>query len=62
METNNQNQEEYVQVIEIDESSRQTALEDCDRWEKGDEVALICDEYGHWGWDRVKDNSSKSEK
>lgn len=49
-----------TQIIEIDESSRTIASEDSGdgRWSKGDEVALVQDDFhpGSWGWACVKDN------
>lgn len=60
MQENQEIEIESSQIIFIDEETRQIADADADfgRWHKGDEVALVFDEYG-WGWACVKVKNEK---
>jgi hypothetical protein len=56
--SNGKETELYVQITEINESTRQIAEEDSGdgRWNKGDEVALVQNDFhpDSWGWACVK--------
>ncbi|MEH1902488.1 MAG: hypothetical protein V7L04_13985 [Nostoc sp.] len=52
------NNQKEIKITNIDESTRQVAPEDSGdgRWKKGDEVALVQNDYheGSWAWACVK--------